>query len=182
MGTPMIMPFGKHKGQPLAEVPSEYLRWLTTIKLSPGLRTAVHTELAERGEKVPPAPLAKKPHCRRCGGHLLCLTWQELGGAGGRAIRADCLRCGRFVTYVAQTPENVAIALTNKRPTGLLDALMMADALGVTIVRLAGNHIELRPWGRASAELEALVRQNTHLLLRMLPLIDDEVARDLAGG
>jgi Putative quorum-sensing-regulated virulence factor len=43
-----VIPFGKHKGQPLADLPDGYLRWLTTIDLRPRLREAVEAELSSR--------------------------------------------------------------------------------------------------------------------------------------
>jgi hypothetical protein len=43
------MPFGRHRGQSLMTVPSEYLLWLTRLPhLREPLRTAVHTELRQR--------------------------------------------------------------------------------------------------------------------------------------
>lgn len=42
------MPFGKHKGARLSAIPWDYLRWLTTIDLSPWLREAVEAELEAR--------------------------------------------------------------------------------------------------------------------------------------
>jgi hypothetical protein len=51
------LPFGRHKNQPLSEVPESYLRWcIETCKLSSGLRSAVAAELTSRGIEVPPAP------------------------------------------------------------------------------------------------------------------------------
>jgi hypothetical protein len=111
-----FLPFGRHKGQPPASVPTDYLEWLLrTCKLSSGLRAAVRAELVRRGvnpSQLPPEPPAKAPpSCRRCRGREPSLSWQELGG-GRRAIRANCQWCGRFVTFVAQTPGNVVRADT----------------------------------------------------------------------
>ncbi len=41
----MEMPFGKHRGTPLSEIPTDYLRWLVSIDLRPWLRAAVLDEL-----------------------------------------------------------------------------------------------------------------------------------------
>jgi hypothetical protein len=42
------MPFGKHRGEALADVPTSYLDWLTTINLELWLRRAVEAELRRR--------------------------------------------------------------------------------------------------------------------------------------
>jgi hypothetical protein len=43
------MPFGKHKGRPLAELPDGYLRWLAGLAtLREPLRTAVYRESERR--------------------------------------------------------------------------------------------------------------------------------------
>jgi hypothetical protein len=165
------MPFGRYKGDPVWSVPSDYLGWmLRTCKLSTGLRQAVRAELHARGE-LPPGlaaePAARPPRCGRCGGADLDVYWQELGGAGGRSIRAECRACRRFVAFLPMTPENTARADLASSPTGLLDVLTAAEAEGVEIVS-RGHWLALIPPGRASAELERLVRQNTRGLLRHL--------------
>jgi hypothetical protein len=46
--------FGRHKGEPLSAVPSDYLVWaLSTVRMSRGFRAAVEAELAARGVAVP---------------------------------------------------------------------------------------------------------------------------------
>lgn len=43
------MPFGRFKGEPLAEVPTDYLQWLLSLDdLRPELRSAVMAELKTR--------------------------------------------------------------------------------------------------------------------------------------
>lgn len=42
------MPFGKHKGKPLAALPENYLTWLTTINLREPLASAVQHEASRR--------------------------------------------------------------------------------------------------------------------------------------
>jgi hypothetical protein len=166
----MNMPLGKHKDRPLGEIPSDYLDWLTrTVKLSAGLRTAVAEELARRGHAPPaqtrvpgPGPAA----CRHCRAAPLAVTWHEQHG-GRRAIRADCRRCGRFNAFLPQTPANVASANARTSPTGLLDVLVRCQGEGVELVERFGD-VVLVPPGRASAELQSLVRQHQHQLRRHL--------------
>src|SRR5262245_9367476 len=97
------LPFGKHRGQPPRDVPADYLGWLLrNCKLSSGLRNAIADELAGRGVAAPaiPAPTPKPPpHCRRCGGRELLVTWHEIRG-GRRTIRGDCCACGRLVAFL----------------------------------------------------------------------------------
>lgn len=48
----MVMPFGKHRGQAIAELPTGYLEWLSTLQLrSNELRFAVKVELLRRREE-----------------------------------------------------------------------------------------------------------------------------------
>lgn len=42
------MPFGRHKGLPLEELPDAYLHWLTTIRLRSPLQEAVEAERRRR--------------------------------------------------------------------------------------------------------------------------------------
>lgn len=44
----MNMPFGKYKGKPLCKLPEDYLLWLDSIDLEPGLRRAVDMETRRR--------------------------------------------------------------------------------------------------------------------------------------
>lgn len=61
MTRPGIMPFGKHRGRPIAEVDSDYLFWLIAeVDLSPGLRLEVIGELRRRGA-YPDPPAAPPP-------------------------------------------------------------------------------------------------------------------------
>lgn len=46
----MLMPFGKHKGRELAELPDSYLQWLAeNIELRQPLLSGVELEFKERG-------------------------------------------------------------------------------------------------------------------------------------
>jgi hypothetical protein len=65
----LTMPFGRHKGTPLADVPESYLGWpLPGCKLSSGLRAAVAAELERRGVRPPAAAVKAEPDC--CGAKL----------------------------------------------------------------------------------------------------------------
>lgn len=58
----MEMPFGKHRGRPIEDIPTAYLKWLLTIELYDVLRNAVEEELELRREgfdrrrQQPPPP------------------------------------------------------------------------------------------------------------------------------
>jgi hypothetical protein len=43
------MPFGKHRGERIDELPDEYVTWLLTIELREPLRSAVYREAEYRG-------------------------------------------------------------------------------------------------------------------------------------
>jgi hypothetical protein len=163
--------FGQHKGKPLPQVPTGYLRWaLATVTLSTGLRAAVRAELLSRGADpatLPADPPPKDVRCRACGERAFFVYWQE--ARSGRIIRADCVLCGgAFVAFLPQTPANVALADAAQPPAPLLDVLVLAEAEGVTIKRHQTGWLSLEPWGKASPELERLVRQSASLLRRML--------------
>ena len=50
------MPFGKYRGQPISEIPADYLQWLEPQKfVFPQLREVIKKELAER----PPVPVRR---------------------------------------------------------------------------------------------------------------------------
>ncbi len=52
----MQMPFGKHAGQAVAEVPTPYLLWVLRARrhLDPALRRAIREVLTARGCALPP--------------------------------------------------------------------------------------------------------------------------------
>lgn len=55
----MRMPFGKYKGQDLAALPDDYLRWvIANIPLREPLWSALTEEMARRGYEALPAPPA----------------------------------------------------------------------------------------------------------------------------
>jgi uncharacterized protein (DUF3820 family) len=102
------LPFGRHEGQPLADVPTRYLLWFyTTCSPSAGLRQAIYDVLQARGDcpdglqpPPPPAPLV----CPRCNSAFVRVTWQERQD-GTRILRADCTFCGGFIRFLPLLPE-----------------------------------------------------------------------------
>lgn len=46
--------------------------------------------------------------CGHCGGRDLVFRWQEIAG-GRKHLRADCAACGRYVKFVAQRPDLIAL-------------------------------------------------------------------------
>jgi hypothetical protein len=48
----MLMPFGKYKGEPIEDIPDNYLQWLITeVSLREPLRSAVCLEIAARRDR-----------------------------------------------------------------------------------------------------------------------------------
>jgi uncharacterized protein (DUF3820 family) len=117
MQTTISLPFGCHKGRALPEIPAAYLCWLLrATKLSSGLRSAVCAELKRRGVAVPdpPPPL---PACERCGpgaGHRCTWAGDRLGR---RHVRAECGRCGGFLTFPPSVPPYSTMADAAATPT-----------------------------------------------------------------
>jgi hypothetical protein len=100
------LPFGRHKGRAIGEVPSGYLQWLLReCKLSSGLRAAVAAELQARGVAVPdvPPPQFTVGPCRVCGPVGYSCGWLE-DSLGRRRVRAECVRCGRCLGHPPSVP------------------------------------------------------------------------------
>jgi hypothetical protein len=137
------------------------------LKLSWGLFTAARHELLSRGVPASQLPPPREPrllYCRRCDGSRLRVYWQELVN-GERRIRADCRSCARFVGWVPLTDETAARADEGTSATALLDALTRAEEEGVKVV-VGFGRVTLLPYGRASEDLQRLVRQAANQLLR----------------
>src|SRR5262245_37173003 len=98
--TDHVLYFRKHKGQPLPEVPADYLHWaLRTVKLSSGIRAAVTAELERRGLTPPPLPAPTgcwKGPCPHCHCRVISYHWHQHSN-GVRQVRSTCARCRAFL-------------------------------------------------------------------------------------
>jgi hypothetical protein len=165
------LPFGKHKGRPLPEIPSDYLTWLAkTCRLSSGLRAAVGVELARRGLEAPPIPAVRPsvPPCPRCGDAGFVARWQE-DVRGNRRVRAECRRCRKWMTFLPSLPPWTGEADAAASATPSLDALTRLDELGIELE--SDGLTAWVPWPdarRVPAELLAVVRQCARQLGRMI--------------
>jgi hypothetical protein len=79
------MPFGVHRGRPLAELPDDYFAWLLTIELREPLRGAVGQERARRARCARKAPQLPDPRVAEeiIGAGLRSLTRRHHPDAGG---------------------------------------------------------------------------------------------------
>jgi hypothetical protein len=162
MTTTHVLPFGKHKGVPLCQVPTSYLQWLAgTVRLSSGLSAAVRAELEWRNVPAPaPRPAGRsraaarrtRRDTRRSRAHWLCQR------DGRKAIRGECAVCGRWVGTLPDTPENRALADAGTDRTALLTLLMSCEDLGITVRRVNGNLV-FDPPGKMTPVLWRLERQ-----------------------
>jgi hypothetical protein len=165
--TTHTLPFGKHKGASLPDVPTPYLSWLARdAKLSSGLAGAVRDELTRRGVTAPKPPPRPPRRCHQCGGTELRAVWLRQSD-NRRAIRGTCARCGSWVGALPLTPENVALADAGSDPSALLTFLIALDAAGVS-VRLEGGRLLFDPRDRMTRELFDLERQCRGQLHAML--------------
>jgi hypothetical protein len=84
------MPFGKHKGEALVDIPTPYLEWLLAeCELRDWLLTAVVTELdrRERGEEPPPRQEQRRSEpVRPQRGEVRLDLVKEIVEAGRRAL------------------------------------------------------------------------------------------------
>ncbi len=166
-----VLPFGKHKDQPLGGVPADYLRWLLReCKLSSGLRAAVVEELTARGIATPPpAPPRPIQPCDRCGpaGGVL-IGWMQIR-TGGRRLRAECRRCRALLDHPPCVPPYTTEADKTLSTTAVLDALTRLETLGVELQSDGrGVWIGWPERQRVPAELVAVVRQCSHQLATMI--------------
>src|SRR5262249_32519364 len=124
------LPFGKRKGEPLAAVPTSYLQWSLTVKLSTRLRSAAAAAVQARGVAVP-APPARAGcwagPCPRCACPEVDYRWHEFRN-GTRQVRASCRRCGGSLGHAPLTEPYTTEADRAASPTPTLDALVLAEA------------------------------------------------------
>lgn len=161
----MTLPFGKHKGQDLPAIPTDYLRWcLSACKLSSGLRQAVAGELHRRGVEAPGPPPRPAPQCGRCPGAGYLALWQE-DRVGGRRIRAECGQCRRYLEFLPQVEPYLSQADAAASEAPILDALTRLEEAGVDLAS-DGHAVWLRgdDWRKVEPDVMALVRQQSHLL------------------
>jgi hypothetical protein len=166
----IVMPFGKHKGQPLPRVPTSYLQWLLReCQLSSGLRAAVAAEVSQRGREVPPPPPPRP--VRRCRDHPDAeplLSWLE-DSLGRRRIRADCPVCRRPTDYPPCVPPYTTEADRRASPTAVLDVLIRLDTLGIDLESDGrGVSVGWQDYHRVPADLHRLIRQCKNHLARLL--------------
>src|SRR5262249_40244015 len=133
------------------------------VKLSTGLDCAIRAELARRGQPAPPAPPAQPWRCRGCFATGFRATW-VIHRNGHRQIRGECVRCG-WGTYLAQTPDNCALADAGSHPTPLLTFLVALEEAGIS-VRLADGQLRFTPpLPRHLWDLERQCRGQLHQML-----------------
>jgi hypothetical protein len=150
-GTAWVMPFGRHQGQPLDEIPDGYLAWLLQRKLSSGFRRTVADELRRRGyEPPPPPPSAPPPECLRCGSVGICHTWLRARN-GARMIRRSCAGCGGSFGFAPPVPEFIQQANAARRQDSPLAVLALADQRNIRLVS-DGLAASIRPDDRHKAD------------------------------
>lgn len=160
-----MIPFGKHKGDPLSTVPSGYLRWLlSTVRLSSGLEAAVREELASRGVKIPGPPPRARHACREHPGAGIKATWISMRD-GRKAIRGECAKCGAWLGALPLTNEYKALADQGSDKAALLSFLMRIDEQGIEVRKVHGDLQFSRP---LPPDLWALERQCRGVLISML--------------
>jgi hypothetical protein len=127
-----FLPFGKHRGKPLPQVPTGYLRWaLDTVKLSTGLRAAVRGELLSRGvhpSRLSPEPVPRPVRCPWCGPGV----GAGQPGAGG-PHQAMCARPASDATSDLRDHE-AAADVPLMRPAEYAD--LLADVKAERVTRL----------------------------------------------
>jgi hypothetical protein len=170
MMTPAL-PFGKHKNEPLAAVPTDYLRWaLATVKLSSGLRAAVAAELTRRGiTPPPPPPSAPVSPCERCSSKEVTFAWIQ-DKIGRRQIRRSCGRCGGSRGFAPQVEPFVTLANAGTSPTPVLDLLTRCEEAGINLKSdgIVVDFATQEDYLRASPGLRVLVRACRSTLGKLL--------------
>lgn len=101
------MPFGKHRGEALADIPSDYLRWVVRKANTADrtLKRRIHEELDRRRAEQPSAEYVRRSgsavvHLSLDGDPPLCGSFWSFKGSetfattwpGGRACSKGCFR------------------------------------------------------------------------------------------
>jgi uncharacterized protein (DUF3820 family) len=174
------LPFGKHRGKTVADVPSDYLSWLLrNVRLSSGLRLAVTDVLRSRGVQVaPPPPVPPEPVCPDCGlDTRIFYGWLETSN-GERRIQRLC-GCGRALGLAPHIEPYLSLAEGSADATVLLDVLVECEALRITL-RSDGKAVRVvAGWDRLTLPLRQKLSQCRHGLAQ---LIGDETMGAKGGG
>jgi uncharacterized protein (DUF3820 family) len=99
------MPFGKHSGDPITEVPPQYLRWMyntCNFQYYPELQRAIehrlkipadpHIRLGTAAAAQPPAQTQPSTKVGQMNGHVARTAWPETGIDGFRKAFDRCRR------------------------------------------------------------------------------------------
>lgn len=168
---PTVIPFGKHRNEPLTAVPTSYLRWFVeTVANRPRLVEAARAELVRRGvlqapAPQPPAPAAPPERCSRCQGTDTIVYWRVIR-TGEKRIGCDCRACGASIRLLPHTEENMRKAAEGTEPGGLLRLLIELEDRNIR-VRRNGDSLEYAPIPLPPS-LRRLERQCMGLLVSML--------------
>jgi hypothetical protein len=165
--------FGRHRGKPLSEVDTSYLKWaLATVKLSSGTRRAVEAELASRGLTPPASPpkawAAWMGPCSRCRCAEIAYRWLQQRN-GRRVVSAKCSRCGAWLGTAPSARPYTDEADAAASATPELDVLVQLQDLGVEL-ESDGATVLFRPgdYGRIPPELHQRIRECRHRLATLI--------------
>jgi hypothetical protein len=90
---------------------TDYLIWyLSTIKVSSGVRQAIADELHRRGVEVPDAPPPRQPSCSRCGPDASVNYQWFLDALDREHIKARCGGCDAWLGFVPKTEPFLTLA------------------------------------------------------------------------
>lgn len=149
-GPDMLMPWGKHKGVALKDIPRDYLKWIlrSADVATPGLKDAVRAVL---GQQAPAPPLGDPPHWSPAKG----AEWPGNYSDEKRRILNDLFAARAEVDWLKNE-------LANRRE-------MEAGALRVLIRRWYGAMSrQYHPDAGGSAEKQAVVNVCYGELMNML--------------
>ncbi len=96
------------------------------------------------------------------------IYWQSTRD-GRRQLRADCARCGRFLSYLPHRPPFIALADAAASETPILDVLVRLDSIGVALHSDGAEVWVPPPYNvRVGPDLAALIRQCSHELAQLI--------------